>query len=233
MRFSGIFKILAVIALVFVGIGAIYFYWLFFTKTGKSTFAHRLGKSMMAGFNSTVEDGYFIDRNHSIKFKLPPGAYVAELYGGTYPGAPAHANLRYENWDVANGDAAFTHLVYYEKVSSTESQNPIQADIELEISKFEPAKPGMDKFLSTMTKMFAKNHKVVAKEVTKDRGFLIYTFDDPSAHRRRKLKIKYAIKDNFMVWCYFTGFIEKFDDQTSDKTFEDLIASFSAQPSAI
>ena len=187
---------------------------------------------MMASFNSTVTDGYFIDRNHHIKFKLPPGAYVGELYGGTYPGAPTHANLQYENWDVAKGAAAFTHLVYYKAVS-TESQNPIQADIELEISHFEPAKPGMDKFRSTMTKMFAKNHKVEAKEVTKDHGFLVYTFDDPSAHRRRKLKIKYAIKDNFMVWCYFTGFVEMFDDKTSDKTFEDLIASFSAQPSTI
>ncbi len=197
------------ILIIFLVVSAIVFYVLF----GDFFIGQTMGKWMMSRLNSTVQNGYFIDGENGIKFKVPSDYYVSQLQ------ILAPSKFDRSLWmspktmkTFKGGDSL--RSIYYRRLPPS-PEDPIKQEIETEIWNSSASLPGFMAFF------MARDFRVEKKEAKPDRGILIYSSEFLG---RRRIKEMYGIKNKFLVWCVFSG--GDLDQRETESIFEGLMTSF-------
>jgi len=173
--------------------------------------------------NSEIKNGYYIDYDNNIKFKIPPNSNFSGVYSQY-----ALKDKRYVSSDKRHVDISwqknsavysrFLIKVHYEELK-LDVKDPIKAVIENEIRRIKEGD-------------YYKNLKIIAKDVPQ--GRIVFSFDETTDWLGRNEVttieiVKYAIKDNFLTYVRYRNFEKEFSRKTVDKIMDDILESFEAE----
>ena len=175
------------------------------------------GKMLMSETNSTVKNGYFIDKDNAVRFKLPSQWYV---YGSYFEGGNStrrHIALRSLMTAPLHSESHF--YFDYEKLTlESEIESLLRNRMEHELNRYRSSD-------------YYQNLAIVRNEMRK-RGFglavLKVSFGRKEGIIRKRFveETKFAFKNNFLITTQYRNAQNKFDQERVDHLIEEIISSF-------
>jgi hypothetical protein len=162
-----------------------------------------------------IENGYYVDHNKRVKFKIPTDAIVRndwEKYG-LRVNMLTQVDIR---WDEdSDFYSPFLLKVYYEKLELV-TEDIVRSQIEFEIDG---------------GKEVLKNFQVLDKSVEKKsyydiQGKLIMSHYSQHDKSKAVWLNRYATKNNFLIEVSYRNFDKKFDEKSVDSMIDTLLDSF-------
>ena len=202
--------------------------YLAFTFCGCIAFQKSWGNALLKSTNATVLDGYFVDRDHKIKFKLPPKSFVYGAYrvfGEYYQnnGRPSRrVSISFEDEHLITGTPRLE--VEFEPYSRTAAlYDFLASELEQYLKRIKE-----NNYLRDIT--VEESQVICSESKLKCKSAVRTAYKEPGPYYRETIFISEqhaAIKEDFLIRCSYTNRKMHYNQVAANDLLQGVIDTFS------